>query len=110
MATTTEPRALDAAAEDAVGWRRHLHRHPELSFHEHETARFIRETLESFGLGLEVESPTPTSVVARLRGSGPGKTVALRADIDALPILEESGVEFTSGADGVMHACGHDGH
>src|SRR5437773_5287913 len=109
MATTFESRAVDAAAEDAVGWRRHLHRHPELSFHEHETARFVRETLESFG-GLEVASPTPTSVVASLRGGRPGKTLALRADIDALPIVEQSGVEFSSEADGVMHACGHDGH
>jgi amidohydrolase len=110
MTTTMEPRALDAAAADAVIWRRHLHRHPELSFQEHETARFVRETLESCGAGLEVDSPTPTSVVARQRGARPGKTVALRADIDALPIVEESGVEFGSEADGVMHACGHDGH
>jgi amidohydrolase len=109
VTTTVEARALDAVAEDAVRWRRHLHRHPELSFQEHETARFVRETLESFG-GLEVSSPTLTSVVARLRGGRPGKTLALRADIDALPILEESGVEFSSSADGVMHACGHDGH
>src|SRR3954452_14435946 len=109
MVTIVETRAVDAAAEDAGRWRRHLHRHPELSFHEFETARFVRETLESFG-GLEIESPTPTSVVARLRGSRPGKTLALRADIDALPIVEESGVEFASESDGAMHACGHDGH
>jgi amidohydrolase len=94
---------------DAVAWRRYLHAHPELSFHEHETARFVLETLASFG-GLELEQPTPTSVVARLRSGRPGPTLALRADIDALPIQEESGVEFASRNDGVMHACGHDGH
>jgi amidohydrolase len=93
----------------AVAWRRHLHVHPELSFHEHDTARFVRETLASFG-GLEIERPTPTSVVARLRTGRAGLTLALRADIDALPIEEESGVEFASRTPGVMHACGHDGH
>jgi amidohydrolase len=100
---------IDDAAADAVAWRRHLHAHPELSFREHETARFIRETLASFG-GLEIDRPTATSVVARLRGGRPGRTLALRADIDALPIQEQSGVEFSSRREGVMHACGHDGH
>jgi amidohydrolase len=100
---------VEEVVPDAVAWRRHLHAHPELSFCEHLTAAFVRDVLESFG-GLEVESPTPTSVVARLRGGRPGPTLALRADMDALPIQEESGVEFASRADGVMHACGHDGH
>jgi amidohydrolase len=95
--------------DDAVSWRRYLHRHPELSFQEHETARFIRDTLASFG-PFEVDSPTPTSVVARLRGERPGRTLALRADIDALPIQEQSDAAFASEVDGVMHACGHDGH
>jgi len=94
---------------DAVAWRRHLHRHPELSFREHETARFVRETLASFG-GLEIQTPTATSVVARLRGARPGRALALRADLDALPIDEASGEEFASEREGVMHACGHDGH
>lgn len=100
---------LSALAAEAVTWRRHLHAHPELSFQEHETARFVREILESFG-GFEISQPTSTSVVARLRGSGPGRTLALRADMDALPIQEDSGVEFASRRPGVMHACGHDGH
>src|SRR4249920_1178631 len=100
---------VTALAAEAVAWRRHLHANPELSFHEHNTARFVRETLESFG-SLELEQPTPTSVVARLQGERPGRTLALRADIDALPIHEESGVEYSSLTDGVMHACGHDGH
>src|SRR5437764_3265960 len=102
---------MDATAvpTDVVAWRRHLHANPELAFQEHETARFVEETLASFG-GLEIESPTPTSVVARLRGGRPGRTLALRADIDALPIAEESGLEFASQSSGAMHACGHDGH
>jgi amidohydrolase len=98
-----------AVVRDAVAWRRHLHQYPELSFHEHETARFVRETLASFG-GLEIQTPTPTSVVARLRGARPGPTLALRADLDALAIQEASGEEFASEREGVMHACGHDGH
>jgi amidohydrolase len=96
-------------AADTVDWRRHLHARPELSFQEHKTAAFVRERLESFG-GLELASPTPTSVVATLRGGRPGRTLALRADMDALPIEEETGVEFASQVAGVMHACGHDGH
>ncbi|MGH3051280.1 MAG: amidohydrolase, partial [Gaiellaceae bacterium] len=70
--------------EQAVAWRRHLHAHPELSFQEHETSAFVRATLESFGDALELSSPTPTSVIATLRGAAPGRTLALRADIDAL--------------------------
>jgi amidohydrolase len=96
-------------ASEAITWRRHLHAHPELAFHEHETARFVRETLVSLG-GLEIERPTPTSVVARPRSGQAGPTLALRADIDALPIEEDSGVDFASRTPGVMHACGHDGH
>jgi amidohydrolase len=100
---------VTALAAEAVAWRRHLHANPELSFHEQNTARFVRATLESFG-SLELEQPTPTSVVARLQGERPGRTLALRADIDALPIQEETGVEYASRSKGVMHACGHDGH
>jgi len=74
-------------AAQAVAWRRHLHANPELSFQEHETSRFVRETLESFG-GLKLSQPTPTSVVARLQSCRPGRTLALRADMDALPIQE----------------------
>jgi amidohydrolase len=92
--------------DDVIAWRRHLHRNPELSFHEHGTAAFVAETLEGFGL--DVERPTETGVLARIGGGGP--VVALRADIDALPIEERSGVEFASERPGAMHACGHDGH
>ncbi len=93
----------------AIAWRRHLHAHPELSYEEVETSQFVHDTLASFA-GLELERPTRTSVVARLRGTRPGRTLALRADMDALPIAEETGLEFASTRPGVMHACGHDGH
>ncbi|HJU48992.1 MAG TPA: amidohydrolase [Gaiellaceae bacterium] len=93
----------------AVAWRRHLHANPELSFEEHETSRFVERTLRAIG-AYEIERPTATSVVARLRGDRPGKVLALRADIDALPIHEETGLPFASLVPGVMHACGHDGH
>jgi amidohydrolase len=92
-----------------VGWRRHLHRHPEIAFEEVETSRFVYQTLESFG-GLKLSRPTETSVIARLVGEEPGRTVAIRADMDALPITEETGLPFASENEGVMHACGHDGH
>jgi amidohydrolase len=94
--------------DEVIGWRRRLHQNPELSFKEEETSRFVYETLESFGL--QLSRPTPTSVVGRLIGEEPGRTVALRADMDALPIEEENDFEFVSKNPGVMHACGHDGH
>ena len=95
--------------QQAIAWRRHLHAHPELSFEEVETSRYVEETLRSFD-GLELERPAATAVVAMLRGPRPGRVLALRADIDALPIQEQSGLEFASTNPGVMHACGHDGH
>ena len=96
--------------DQVVAWRRHLHRHPEPSYEEFETAQFVAETLEGFGDALEVQRPSETSVVARLRTGRPGRTLAIRADTDALPVQERSDVEFASQRDGVMHACGHDGH
>lgn len=99
----------DSVKNEVVGWRRHLHMNPELSFHEEETSAFVAETLESFG-DLEVTRPTKTSVMARLAGREPGKTLALRADMDALPITEENDFDFASKNEGVMHACGHDAH
>src|SRR4051794_27371355 len=95
--------------QQAIAWRRHLHANPELSFEEHETTGYIAAALAEIG-GLELEQPTETGVVARLHGARPGKTLALRADIDALPITEETGLEFASTRPGTMHACGHDGH
>src|SRR3954464_14243687 len=100
---------MQVPEEQVVHWRRHLHRHPEASFEERETAAFVAQTLETFD-GLEIERPTETSVLARLSTGRPGPTVALRADIDALPIDEQSGVDFASENPGAMHACGHDRH
>jgi len=101
--------ALTALAPQVIAWRRHLHRHPEVAFQEVNTSQFIVDTLRAIP-GLEVTRPTRTSVVAELRGALPGRTIAVRADIDALPIHEENDVEFRSTHDGAMHACGHDGH
>jgi len=100
---------LEALTDQLVAWRRYLHQHPELSFEEHATSAFVAEQLASFG-GFEISRPTPTSVVARLIGPHPGKVLAFRADMDALPIAEENQHDFVSQSPGVMHACGHDGH
>ncbi len=99
----------NALAPQVIAWRRHLHLHPEVAFQEHGTARFIRGILSHID-GLEISRPTDTSVVARLVGGRPGRTIAVRADIDALPILEEHQSDYRSRNDGAMHACGHDGH
>lgn len=95
--------------DDMVRWRRHLHRNPELSFHEYETSRFIAELLTSWGLEVR-RNVAGTGVVAKLIGGMPGRTVALRADIDALPIPDGKTCDYASQVPGVMHACGHDGH
>ena len=97
------------AAQHAVLWRRQLHQWPELGFHEVKTTSFIEEQLLSFG-NIQVLRPTPTGVVGVLQGGKPGKTVAFRADIDALPIQEDASLDPRSQVDGVMHACGHDAH
>lgn len=92
-----------------IAWRRHLHAAPELSFQEFHTTAFLAEELKKIP-GLKLSFPTKTGVVATLKGARPGPIIALRADIDALPITEETGLPFASGTPGVMHACGHDGH
>ncbi len=109
MTTATLSDLVAGIQAEVVGYRRHLHRNPELSFHEEKTAQYVYETLESFG-GLQLLRPTENSVVARLVGERPGRTLAIRADMDALPIQEENDFEFASQNPGVMHACGHDGH
>jgi amidohydrolase len=92
-----------------VEWRRWLHAHAEIAFNEHETSAYIAEQLANYP-EIEVLRPTPTSVVGVLKGAKAGKTIGLRADIDALPITEEADIEFKSKNDGAMHACGHDCH
>lgn len=94
---------------EVVGWRRHMHMFPELSFKETKTAKFIEEKLESFGLEVKTNIGG-YGVIGILNGELPGKTVALRADFDALPIQDEKETEYKSQTPGVMHACGHDGH
>lgn len=88
--------------------RRHFHRHPELSFEEKSTLGFIKNELES--LGLDVVEIPDGGLYADLHGKGQGIMIALRADVDALPVTEESQHEFKSENEGVMHACGHDAH
>jgi hippurate hydrolase len=90
-------------------WRRHLHAHPETAFEEHATAKFIAEKLRGFGLAV-TEGLGGTGVVATLPGHGNGRTVALRADIDALDVEEANAFPHASQTPGKMHACGHDGH
>lgn len=92
--------------DDIVSHRRHIHQNPELSFQEFNTAKYIRSELDKLGIEWKAYADTGT---AALIGSK-GKCVALRADIDALPIHEETGLDFKSKNDGVMHACGHDMH
>ncbi|MFJ5768674.1 M20 family metallopeptidase [Psychrobacillus sp. NPDC093180] len=109
MKNTAIPPLIEEITDEVIAWRRYLHTYPELSFEEENTAQFIYETLQSFD-NLEVSRPTKTSVMARLIGNQPGKVIAIRADIDALPIQEENSLSFSSQNPGVMHACGHDGH
>lgn len=97
-------------AKDMRGWRRHLHQHPELGFECHETAAFVAERLREFGVDEIHEGIATTGIVAIITGQGAGSTIGLRADMDALPMGEETGLEYASVHAGKMHACGHDGH
>lgn len=103
---------LDKANEylsETIRIRRHLHQHPELSFEEHQTAAFIEQTLQSYGL--QTIRIGTTGVIALIEGKNDnGKTLALRADIDALPIVESTDRSYRSLQNGIMHACGHDVH
>lgn len=91
-------------------WRRTMHQNPELSFKEYWTSEYIEKQLREIG-NIEIVRPTETSVLGIIKGKNPGKKIGLRADIDALPVHEErDDLEFKSKNDGVMHACGHDGH
>lgn len=99
---------IQAGHEELTAWRRHLHRYPELAYEEVETADFVAEKLEAWGLGVH-RGLAQTGVVGTLeRGSGP--RIGLRADMDALPIQEANAFDHRSRHDGKMHACGHDGH
>jgi len=109
MLTAEIIKAAERYHQEMITWRRQFHQHPELGFQEAETAAYIVAVLTK--LGLEVESGiAKTGVVATLRSGKPGKTIALRADMDALPVLEQNEVPYRSQNQGVMHACGHDAH
>jgi len=110
MAPPTLLRDADEILPGVIADRRYFHEHPELGFEEVETSRIVAERLRSFGFDEVQTGVAVTGVVGLLHGSRPGKVVALRADMDALPIHEENEVEYCSKHDGVMHACGHDAH
>jgi amidohydrolase len=103
-------RAVEARNSAMIALRRDLHIHPELSFKEFRTAKIVEERLKALGLDEVYTGVGDTGVVGVLRGAKPGKTLLVRADMDALPIAEELEGEYTSQNPGVMHACGHDGH
>ncbi len=99
-----------AISPEIVDIRRDIHSHPELGRKEIRTSALIRDKLKEYGVD-KIESPVPTTVVATIKGGkGNGKCIAIRTDIDALPIHEETGLPFASESEEVMHACGHDIH
>jgi hippurate hydrolase len=102
-------RVADYHAE-MTAWRRDLHQHPELALQETRTSQRVQELLRSFGVDEVHAGIAKTGVVGVIRGQAPGEAIGLRADMDALPILEDTGKEYASQNPGVMHACGHDGH
>ncbi|PBJ78033.1 aminoacylase,N-acyl-L-amino acid amidohydrolase [Trypanosoma cruzi cruzi] len=102
---------ISAVQPEVVQWRRHIHENPYLAYEEQPTADYVASVLTTMPAPLEIRRLTPNSVIADLRGgAGEGPIYALRADMDALPLQEESGEPFSSKRPGVMHACGHDAH
>ncbi|MBV8594634.1 MAG: amidohydrolase, partial [Candidatus Eremiobacteraeota bacterium] len=91
-----------------IAWRREIHAHPELGFQEHRTSALVERELAA--AGIDTMRMVTTGVVGTIKGTRPGKTLLLRADMDALPLDERSGESFSSTSPGVMHACGHDAH
>ena len=104
-------KALVKASEDyIIDRRRYYHAHPELSMKEVETTKAIAADLDALGIEYKTFLPDHTGIIGEIKGGKPGKTIMLRADIDALPVQEETGLPFASQNPGVMHACGHDCH
>ncbi|MBN8997514.1 MAG: amidohydrolase [Rhizobiales bacterium] len=103
---------LAELADDIAAWRHDLHRHPEILYEVHRTAATVAEKLRAFGVDEVTTGIGRTGVVGVIhgRGNGSGRVVGLRADMDALPLLEETGADYASTIPGKMHACGHDGH
>ncbi|CAA9550350.1 MAG: N-acetyl-L,L-diaminopimelate deacetylase homolog [uncultured Thermomicrobiales bacterium] len=113
LVTTVLKNDVDEILPGVIADRRFLHEHPELGFQEVETSRFVAERLAAMGVEDIRTGIAKTGVTGLIRGqggSGPGKTLLIRADMDALPIQEENDVDYRSKHDGVMHACGHDAH
>ena len=115
MPSETDPRIAAIAAE-ATEWRRDIHAHPELAFQEHRTSDLVASKLESWGIEV-TRGIAGTGLVGTLRGGraaasggNSGRAIGLRADMDALPMQEITGLPYASTVDGKMHACGHDGH
>ena len=100
---------IHAIKDIIVSTRRDIHQHPELAFDEHRTSKLVAERLESFGIEIQT-GVGKTGVVGTLKGKNDGKTIAFRADMDALPLQETSDISYKSKNAGIMHACGHDGH
>ena len=96
--------------QEMIQWRHHIHSYPETAFEEHNTTAFIIEKLRSFGIDELYTEFAPTGVVAIIKGNKAGKWIGLRADIDALDIIEDNQIDYCSKIKGKMHACGHDGH
>ncbi len=101
---------IAALKDDMTAWRHHLHTIPELGLECHKTSAYVAERLREFGVDEMHEGIAKTGIVAIINGKGEGPTIGLRADMDGLPITEDTGLDYTSTHDGKMHACGHDGH
>ena len=101
--------AIEQYQNEMTRWRRDIHAHPEIAFDEHRTAKIVAEKLESFGIEVET-GIAGTGVVGTLKKGRGNRAIGLRADLDALPILEANDFDHRSQQDGLMHACGHDGH
>lgn len=101
---------ISGFAEDMKDWRRHLHKHPELALDCQQTAAFVVDRLQEFGVDEVHPGWAKSGVVAVINGKGKGPVTGLRADMDALPMQEKTGLDWASTVDGRMHACGHDGH
>ncbi|MEO5757389.1 MAG: amidohydrolase [Mesorhizobium sp.] len=100
---------IAAVTPEVIGWRHQIHANPELGFQEKETARFVAAQLRGFGLEVH-EGIGGTGVVGVLKSGASGRAIGLRAELDALPVVERTGLSYASTREGVMHACGHDGH
>lgn len=101
---------LESRKDEMIKIRRHLHENPELSFQEHYTSQYIVDFYKNKDVDVQTDVGNGHGIIVTIQGDHPGKVIGLRADFDALPIYEETDVPFQSKNDGVMHACGHDGH